>query len=142
MGPFDISKGLTKLTSWDALPSDAEVENIKQLLARIQEIKNAMGSRLIGTHLMVFFLQRHIQLLQAQLSKLWTYSVSNDPSRVSSQDPKKKDLNKRVRSLTTLTAKNRSSCVSGHYLRHHAPLATGTRHAIQINIALSSLFSF
>jgi hypothetical protein len=27
--PFDTSKSLTKLTAWDALPSDAEVESIK-----------------------------------------------------------------------------------------------------------------
>jgi hypothetical protein len=49
LAPFDASKGLTKLTTWDALPSDAEVKNIKPLLARIQELKNAMGNKLIGT---------------------------------------------------------------------------------------------
>jgi hypothetical protein len=80
LAPFDASKGLTKLTTWDALPSDAEVENIKPLLARIQELKNAAGNRLTGTQLMVFFLRRRIQPLQARVSKLWTYSGSNDPS--------------------------------------------------------------
>jgi hypothetical protein len=35
LAPFDVDKGLTKLTSWDALTSDAEAEEIKQLLARI-----------------------------------------------------------------------------------------------------------
>jgi hypothetical protein len=65
LAPFDASKGLTKLTSWDALPSEAEVKNIKPLLARIQELKNAAGSGLTGTQLMVFFLQRRIQPLQA-----------------------------------------------------------------------------
>jgi hypothetical protein len=105
LAPFDASKVLIKLTTWDALPSDAEVKNIKPLLARIQELKNATVNGLTGTQLMVFFLQRRIQPLQARVSKLWTYSGSNDPSRVSSQDPKKKDLDKRVRSLTTLTAK-------------------------------------
>jgi hypothetical protein len=54
---------------------------------------------------MVFFFQRRIQPLQARVSKLWTYSGSNDPSRVSPKDSEKKDLEKRVRSLTTLTAK-------------------------------------
>jgi hypothetical protein len=105
LAPFDASKGLTKLTTWDALPSKAEVENIRPLLARIQEIKNAAGSRLTGMQLMAFFLQRCIKLLQARISKLWTYASSTDPSRVSSQDPKKKDLDKRVRSLTNLSAK-------------------------------------
>jgi hypothetical protein len=35
LAPFDADKGLMKLTSWDALPSDAEVEEIKPLLACI-----------------------------------------------------------------------------------------------------------
>jgi hypothetical protein len=54
---------------------------------------------------MVFFLQRRIQPLQARVSKLWTYSGLIDPSWVSPKNPEKKDLEKRVRSLTTLTAK-------------------------------------
>jgi hypothetical protein len=36
LSPFDASKGLTKMTTWDASPFEAEVENIKPLLARIQ----------------------------------------------------------------------------------------------------------
>jgi hypothetical protein len=54
---------------------------------------------------MVIFLQRRIQLLQARVSKLWTYSRLSDPSRVSPMNPEIKDLEKRVRSLTTLTPK-------------------------------------
>jgi hypothetical protein len=66
-----------------------------------------MEKELNGTQLIVFFLQRRIQPLQARVSKLQTYSgVSvTDPSRVSQKDPELKDLEKRVRSLTTLTAK-------------------------------------
>jgi hypothetical protein len=56
LAPFDASKSLTKLTTWDALPSDAEVEEIKPLLARIQELKNATEKELTGTPLMVLFL--------------------------------------------------------------------------------------
>jgi hypothetical protein len=54
--PFDASKGLTKLTTWDAPPSEAEVEDIKPLLARIQRLKSATGGGLTGTQLMAFFL--------------------------------------------------------------------------------------
>jgi hypothetical protein len=43
------------LTTWDALPSDAEVESIKPLLAHIQELKNAAKKELTGTQLMAFF---------------------------------------------------------------------------------------
>jgi hypothetical protein len=52
---------------------------------------------------MAFFLQRRIQPLQSRAAKLWSYSGSTDPSRVSDQDPEKKDLDKRVRTLTTPT---------------------------------------
>jgi hypothetical protein len=40
LAPFDASKGLTKLTSWDAPPSEAEIKDIKPLLARIQVLKS------------------------------------------------------------------------------------------------------
>jgi hypothetical protein len=39
--PFDAAKGLTKLKSWNSLPSDDEVAIIQPLLARILELKNA-----------------------------------------------------------------------------------------------------
>jgi hypothetical protein len=55
LAPFDANKSLTKLTTWDALPSNAEVEEIKPLLAHIQELKNAAEKELTGTQLMVFF---------------------------------------------------------------------------------------
>jgi hypothetical protein len=44
------------LTTWDALPSEAKDENIKPLLAQIQELKSAAGRGLIGMQLMAFFL--------------------------------------------------------------------------------------
>jgi hypothetical protein len=105
LAPFDLAKSLTKLKSWDALPSEAGAKEIQPLSARILEPKNATTKELNGTHLVVFFLQRRIQPLQAQISKLWTYSGTIDPSRVSKKDPTTKDLKKRVRSMTKLTAK-------------------------------------
>jgi hypothetical protein len=94
LAPFDANKSLTKLTSWDSPPTEAEVESIEPLLSRIQSLKSAAGGGLTGTQLMAFFLQRRIQPLQARVSKLWNYSGLDDPSRVSNQDPEKKDLDK------------------------------------------------
>jgi hypothetical protein len=120
LAPFDANKGLTKLTTWDALPSEAEVGNIKPLLARIQGLKSAAGGRLTGMQLMALFLQRRIQPLQSRVSKLWTYSGSTDPSRVSARNPEKKDLGKRVRSLTVLTAKMEiPTCVASFFDSTH-----------------------
>jgi hypothetical protein len=78
--PFDANQNLTKLTTWDAPPSEAEVEVIKPLLTRIQRLKSAARGGLIGTQLMTFFLQRRIQPIQSRASKLWSYSGSTDPS--------------------------------------------------------------
>jgi hypothetical protein len=94
IAPFDANNSLTKLTSWDSPPAEAKVEDIKPLLTRIQSLKSVTGGGLTGTQLVAFFLHRRIQPLQAHVSKLWSYSSSDDPSRVSNQDPEKKDLDK------------------------------------------------
>jgi hypothetical protein len=92
IAPFDANKSLTKLTSWDPPPIEAKIEDNKPLLSRIQSLKSATGGGLSGMQLMVFFLQRRIQPLQARISLLCSYSGSEDPSRVSKKDPEKKDL--------------------------------------------------
>jgi hypothetical protein len=71
---------------------------------------------------MAFFLQRCIQPLQSRVSKLLSYSGSTDPSRVSDQDPEKKDLDKRVRSLTTLTAQNEIPALTADFFDSTHPL--------------------
>jgi hypothetical protein len=57
IAPFDASKDLKKLASWDLPPTEAEMEEIKTLLARIQALKSGRGGTLSGTQLMAFFLQ-------------------------------------------------------------------------------------
>jgi hypothetical protein len=54
---FDANKDLKKLSSWDSPPTEAEMEDIKPLLTRIQALKSASGGALSGTQLMSFFLQ-------------------------------------------------------------------------------------
>jgi hypothetical protein len=51
-------KGLKKLKSWDALPSESEVEEIKTLLTQIVKLKDVANKELNSTQLIVFFLQR------------------------------------------------------------------------------------
>jgi hypothetical protein len=48
ISPFDANKDLTKLSSWDSPPTEAEMEDIKPLLARIQILKSASGGALSG----------------------------------------------------------------------------------------------
>jgi hypothetical protein len=94
IAPFDANKELTKLSSWDSPPTEVETKDIKPLLARIQSLKSATGGALSGMQLMAFFLQRRVQPLQHHVSKLWSYSVLDNFSRVSKEDLDKKDLDK------------------------------------------------
>jgi hypothetical protein len=103
LAPFDASQELKKLTLWDLPPIDAKMEEIKPLLTRIQALKGGRGGALSGTQLMAFFLQRRVQPLQHRLSKLSTFSGLGDSSRVSEDLMEKKDLDRQVRALTTLT---------------------------------------
>jgi hypothetical protein len=121
IAPFDANKELKKL-SWDCPPTEAEMEDIKPLLARIQSLKSASGGALLGTQLMVFFLQRRIQPLQHRVSKLWSYSGLEDSSQVSAADIDKKDLNKRVRALTTLTKDDEIPVLASNFFDSEHPL--------------------
>jgi hypothetical protein len=65
------------------LPSEAEVEQILPLLSRIKALQGGQGGALSGIQLMAFFVQHRVQPLQHRLSKLWTYSGLEDPTRIS-----------------------------------------------------------
>jgi hypothetical protein len=56
IAPFDASKEVKKLTSWDSPPTEAEMEEIKLLLSRIQDLKSGKGGAMSGIQLMAFFL--------------------------------------------------------------------------------------
>jgi hypothetical protein len=43
IAPFDADKELKKLASWDSPPTEAKMEDIKPLLARIQALKSGSG---------------------------------------------------------------------------------------------------
>jgi hypothetical protein len=62
IAPFDASKEVKKLASWDSPPTESEMEEIKPLLARIQELKTDKGGALSGTQLMAFFPQLEFNL--------------------------------------------------------------------------------
>jgi hypothetical protein len=64
---------------------------------------------------MAFFLQCRVQPLQHRLSKLWSFSGLGDSSRVSDNLMEKKDLDKRVRALTTLTKDHEIADLAASY---------------------------
>jgi hypothetical protein len=76
------------------------MEQIAPLLTRIQDLKGGKGGALSGIQLMAFYTQHQVQPLQHRLSKLWSYSILVDPSRISGDLMEKQEVDKRVRSLT------------------------------------------
>jgi hypothetical protein len=75
------------------------------LLTQIVKLKDVANKELNSTQLIVFFLQRWIQPLQARVSRLWAYSGVKDRSRVSQSNLTTEEVEKKVRSFTKLTKK-------------------------------------
>jgi hypothetical protein len=125
IAPFDAAKNLKKLASWDSPPTEAEMEDVMPLLARIQALKSDDdGGALSGTQLMAFFLQRQVQPLQHRPAKLWSFSGLGDSSRVSNDLLEKKDLDKQVRALTILMKEDEIPDLIASYFdaEHHLPM--------------------
>jgi hypothetical protein len=122
LAPFDASKELKKLASWNSPPTDAEMKEIAPLLDRIQALKGGRGGALLGIQLNFFFVQRRVQPLQHRLSKLWSYSGLIDSSRVSGNLIEKQDVDKRVRNLTKLTKDHAVADLAAHYFDSEHPL--------------------
>jgi hypothetical protein len=122
LAPFDASKELKKLASWDSPPTYAQMEEIAPLLTRIQALKRGKGGALSGIQLMAFFVQRRIQPLQHRLSELWNYSCLVDSSRISGDLMEKEEVDKRVRSLTKLTKDHAVADLAADYFDSVHPL--------------------
>jgi hypothetical protein len=119
---FDATKNQEKLASWDSPPTEAEMQDVNLLLARIQALKSDEGGALTGTQLVAFFLQRRVQPLQHRPSKLWSFSGLSDSLRVFDDLFEKKDLDKRVRALTILTKEDEIPDLTASYFDAQHPL--------------------
>jgi hypothetical protein len=142
IAPFDAARNLEKLASWDLAPTEAKMEDVKPLLARIQTLKSDDGGALSGTQIMAFFLQCRVQPLQHRLLKLWSFSGLGDSSRVFDDLLEKKDLDKRVRALTTLTKEDEIPDLTASYFdtEHHLPLVHAMSPFVPLLFTLLLLF--
>jgi hypothetical protein len=94
-----------------------------------------------GTQLMAFFLQRRVQPLQHRISKLWSFSGLGDSSRVFDKLMEKKDLDKRVRALTSLTKDHEIAALTAGFFDFERPLPAVYALSSFIHLILSlSLF--
>jgi hypothetical protein len=71
---------------------------------------------------MAFSVQHRVQPLQHRLTKLWSYSGLEDPTRISEDLIEKKDVDKQVRSLTKLTKEHAIADLIADYFDSVRPL--------------------
>ncbi|KAM0904346.1 hypothetical protein ACQ4PT_018060 [Festuca glaucescens] len=123
--PFDPTKEVKKLKSWDQMLTETELEETKPLMARIHALQTDKGKELSGLQIMTHFLRLQVQPIQARVSALWTYSGSKDPTRVSKENLSTSELEKLVRQFTRLTQKDDipSSCRVVPFDKKHPPPA-------------------
>jgi hypothetical protein len=93
---------------------------------------------------MAFFLQRRVQPLQHRISKLWSFSGLGDYSRVSDDLMEKKDLDKQVRALTTLTKEDEIPALTAGYVdfEHHLPAVCALSPFIRLLLPYHFSYNF
>jgi hypothetical protein len=142
LAPFDASKELKKLASRDSPPTDAEIEEIAPLLARIQALKGGKGGALSGIQHMAFFVQCQDQPQQHHLSKLWNYSGLVDSSHISGDLMEKQEVDKRVRNLRKLTKDHAVADLAADYFDSVHPLPKVCSFCIVYLLSNSSASSY
>ena len=125
MAPFDPSKSVKKLKSWDQPLTEAELKETEPLMARIHTLQIDEGKELSGLQIMTHFLRLRVQPIQARVDSMWNYMGSKDPTRISKEDLSTAELEKVARQFTTLTAANAipSSCRVTPFDKKHPPPA-------------------
>jgi hypothetical protein len=76
------------------------------------------------------------------MSKLWSFSSLGDSSRVSDDLMEKKDLDKRVRALTTLTKDHEIAALAAGFFDFEQPLSAVYVLSSFIHLLLSLLLFF
>jgi hypothetical protein len=100
---------------WGAKPSRREMPDVERLLERVKELQ-AQG--LTGVDLIVTWLDRRIQPLQAREHPMWEYSGVSDSTRGNAEELSNEVFMERLKSLT----KERSNLSR---VPHVAPYSAG-----------------
>jgi hypothetical protein len=129
LAPFDPTKPVKKLKSWDQPMTEAELEETEPLMARIHTLQTDEGKELLGLQIRTHFLRLRVQPIQARVHGTWSYMGSKDPTRISMEDLSTAELEKIARQFTTLTAADaiRSSCRVTPFDRKHPPPAVSSQ---------------
>ncbi|KAM0825709.1 hypothetical protein ACQ4PT_069374 [Festuca glaucescens] len=124
LAPFDLTKSVKKLKSWDQPLTEAELEETEPLMARIHTLQTDEGKELSGLQIMTHFLRLRVQPIQARVYSMWNYMGSKDLTRISKEDLSTAELETIARQFMTLTAADsiHSSCrVTPFDKKHPSP---------------------
>jgi hypothetical protein len=129
LAPFDPTKKVVKLRSWDQKPSSTELEETEPLIAWIHALQHTKLKEVSGLQLMSLVIRRRVQHLQARISAMWSYSGKDDKTRISKKDYSTNEVEKTIRSFTRLTQKDEipSACRLKPFDKKHPPPAVSCR---------------
>jgi hypothetical protein len=129
LAPFDPTKPVKKLKSWDQPLTEAELEETEPLMAQIHTLQTDEGKEFSGLQIITHFLRLRVQPIQARVHGMWSYSGSKDPTRVSKEHLSTAELEKIARQFTTLTAADAivSSCRITPFDKKHPPPAVSSQ---------------
>jgi hypothetical protein len=103
---FSAEEVVTKKRSWRHELSTTEAAEADRLMARVLELQKTVGKEVAGVQIISTFIRRRVQPLQARAHAMWQYTGAADPTRVHKEKLSTNELETRIRSLTTLTAKD------------------------------------
>ena len=120
LAPFDLTKGIVKLKSWDAEAFAEEITATDHLMAEIHELQSTAKKELSALQLMTHFLRLRIQPLPARANPMWNYSRPGDEMKISA-DLTVDELEKLARHFTKLTKNDPipSECLVKPYSAEH-----------------------
>ena len=92
LAPFDSSQIIGPKRSWKNQILDGEVAEIEGLYRRVEDLQLILGKEVNGVDIIHTFLKRRVQPLQARAHPMFLYSGCNDPTRVSTRELSKGDV--------------------------------------------------
>jgi hypothetical protein len=116
-----VPKKIGRRRSWDAEATDEEKAATEALMTCIHQLQNTRGQELSGIQITTYFLRIRVQPLQVRKNPMWMYAGEKDVNHLS-KDLSVKDLEKRVRRVSSLSKKDpvATSCHVEPYSGAHA----------------------
>ena len=91
--------------------TEAKMLEADELLGRITALRSPDGSGLTGVDIMLTWLRRRIQRLQARAEPMWRYAGAGDLSCITAEEFSNAELRTHIKALTNQTAKELEACI-------------------------------